>query len=191
MTLNRGESTQLGATLKDSSGKVLDGRSVTWASADPSKVSVTATGRIEAVSAGRVDVTATAGGKSARAEVTVVEPAAPVSRVELNTVLADVEEGDSLQLEATAYDGDGNVLNGRGEQWVSGDAGTVAVSASGLVTGLRPGTVAPGVAGLQACRRVMVLAAAVVAEAAAALRTVRELRPGGSGLLQPVHRASS
>jgi Tol biopolymer transport system component len=141
VTLNRGESTQLGATLKDSSGKVLDGRSVTWTSADPSKVSVTATGRIEAISAGRVDVTATAGGKSARAEVTVVEPAAPVSRVELNTVLADVEEGDSLQLEATAYDGDGNVLNGRGEQWVSGDAGTVAVSASGLVTGLRPGTV--------------------------------------------------
>ena len=41
LTLTRGESTPLKATLRDGSGKILQGRAVTWSSNDATKAAVT------------------------------------------------------------------------------------------------------------------------------------------------------
>jgi dipeptidyl aminopeptidase/acylaminoacyl peptidase len=141
LALNRGEQRQLAAIVKDGNGNVLQGRAVTWASADAQKVSVTASGLVQAVGAGRTSIVATVEGKSAATRVLVVDPAAPVSRVRLDVVNAEVEEGDRLQLTATPYDADGNVLTGRGQQWTSSNPGVASVSALGEVTALRPGVV--------------------------------------------------
>ena len=141
LSLNRGDEAQLFASVLDSAGRPLQGKVVIWSSDDTSKVSVTANGVAKALSAGTTKITATAEGKSASTQVSVAEPVGPVSRVTLNAVSESLEEGASLQLEATAYDEFNNVVTGRGVRWSSGAAGIAAVEPGGLVTGLRPGTV--------------------------------------------------
>jgi len=140
-TLRPGETMQLQATLKNRAGQPIQGKTVTWTTEDPSKVTITAAGFVTAVSSGRVNVAATAEGKTARAEITVVEPPATVSRVSLDTVNVTLREGDGTQLTVTAYDAENNVVEGRAVQWTTGDSGIALVSPGGRVTGLKPGIV--------------------------------------------------
>lgn len=140
-TLTPGDTLQLRATLKDGNGKVLEGRPVSWSSEDAGKVAVTTSGLVTAMSAGRVMVQATAEGKTASAQILVEEPVPTVARVELNTVATLLEEGETIALEATAYDGAGRVIEGRGETWSSGDSRIAQVGADGLVTALQAGIV--------------------------------------------------
>jgi uncharacterized protein YjdB len=65
------QSVQLTATLYDAKNNVLSGRSVTWTSADPNKVSVTSTGLATGVRKGTVTVTATSEGVSGSTDVKV------------------------------------------------------------------------------------------------------------------------
>jgi len=159
-TLHRGETMQLHATLKNSAGQPIQGKTVTWTTEDSSKVTITAAGLVTAVSSGRANVAATAEGKTARAEITVVDPPATVSRVGLNTVSVTLREGDGTQLTATAYDAENNVIEGRAVRWTTDDSGTAHVSPGGLVTGLKPGIVSitARVDGAQASSTVRVFA---------------------------------
>src|SRR6266516_3245545 len=64
-------SVQLTATLKDASGKVLAGRSVTWASSTLGMATVSTGGFVTGVAVGPVTISATSEGQSGRATVTV------------------------------------------------------------------------------------------------------------------------
>lgn len=139
LTLSRGDSIQLSAILKDRSGAVLQGRTVTWSSDDAAKASVSVGGLLSAVGAGMAKVTAAAEGKVANAEVVVVEPAPTVDRVTLNTASEVLQEGTTFRLEATAYDSVGAMLEGRAVRWSSNDPGAISVGSDGVVTALRPG----------------------------------------------------
>src|SRR6266513_64160 len=66
-----GATVQLTATLKDASGNVLAGRSVTWASSTLGMATVSTGGFVTGVAAGPVTITATSDGQSGRATVTV------------------------------------------------------------------------------------------------------------------------
>src|SRR4249919_1680014 len=66
-----GGTAQLSATLRDASGAPLTGHTVTWSSADNSKVSVTQSGQVTAIAVGRVVVTAASEGKSGSTVVVV------------------------------------------------------------------------------------------------------------------------
>ena len=68
-----GQSGALAATLRDAGGEVLTGRTVTWASNQPSKASVEGTGLVTAVSVGTANITATSEGRSGSASVTVTQ----------------------------------------------------------------------------------------------------------------------
>jgi uncharacterized protein YjdB len=70
-SLQVGQSTQATVTLRDASGNVLSGRSVTWSSSSPSVGSVSATGVVTAVAAGATNIVATSEGKSGSATLTV------------------------------------------------------------------------------------------------------------------------
>jgi len=141
LKLTIGESMQLGATVRDAGGNVLQGRSIHWSSNDTAKVSVTGTGTVRAVGPGNATVTATVEGRNASAAVVVVEPAGTISYVIVDPVSALLEEGTSTQLEAIAYDDRDNVVTGRAVRWATSDAGIASVDPAGLVTGLRPGIV--------------------------------------------------
>lgn len=72
-----GATTQLTATLSDASGHQLSGRTVTWASSDQSKATVSQTGLVTGVAYGQVTITATSEGKSGSATVKVSDGIAP------------------------------------------------------------------------------------------------------------------
>jgi uncharacterized protein YjdB len=62
---------QLTATVKDASGNTLNGRVVSWASSDESKLRVDATGLLTGVAPGAAQITAISEGRTARADVNV------------------------------------------------------------------------------------------------------------------------
>src|SRR5207237_1298816 len=66
-----GQAVQLNATLKDASGIVLTGRTVSWASGAPGVATVSGTGLVTSVTAGSATITATSEGVSGRATITV------------------------------------------------------------------------------------------------------------------------
>jgi Big-like domain-containing protein len=70
-SLNPGQTVQLTATARDAGGNVLSGVAVTWASAAAGVASVSSTGLVTGVAAGSAPITATSGGKSGTATVTV------------------------------------------------------------------------------------------------------------------------
>jgi alpha-tubulin suppressor-like RCC1 family protein len=67
-----GFTTQLSATVRDQSGRVLPGRQVTWQSANGAIASVNAGGLVSALGSGTVDVTATSEGVSGTSHITGV-----------------------------------------------------------------------------------------------------------------------
>ena len=76
-SLNVGQTAQATATVKDGSGAVVSGQAVTWSSSAPALASVTGAGVVTALGAGSVNITATAGGKSGSAALTVAATTSP------------------------------------------------------------------------------------------------------------------
>jgi uncharacterized protein YjdB len=151
-----GASIQVGATLNfavnlfDSDDQPLStaGRTVTWSSSDPTVASInSATGLATGVAVGSTTITAdvvTPGRPgSVRGTATLNVSNVPVARVEVTPASATVHVGSTYarRLSATVYDAAGNVLSGRTVVWTSANQSVATVDpASGLVTGISPGT---------------------------------------------------
>jgi len=132
-----GNTQQLNAVTKDSTGTVLTGRAVTWSS-DNAAATVDANGLVTAVGVGTATITATSEGKSGTSVITVTS--VPVASVTVAPATASVMAGATQQLTATTKDANGNVLTGRAISWSSSNVAVATVNAStGLVTGVAPG----------------------------------------------------
>lgn len=93
-----GSTVALTVTVKDQRDSTMAGQTVTWSSSSASVATVSATGTVTGVAMGNATITATAGGKSGSAVVTVIAPATPgggasefqttVPTIDLNVVLA-------------------------------------------------------------------------------------------------------
>jgi uncharacterized protein YjdB len=70
-TVNKGQTKQLTATLYDQRNNILTGRTVTWSSSDATKATVSSTGLVTALKSGTVTITASSGGKSGSATITI------------------------------------------------------------------------------------------------------------------------
>jgi uncharacterized protein YjdB len=137
LTLLIGGTQQLMAITKDQAGNQLEGRTVTWATTDPSVSTVSSTGMVTGVDAGSTTITATSEEQSGSAAVTVMVPVASVTVSPSQLALL---VGDSEQLTAITRDQAGNQLDGRTVTWASTDAGIAGVSATGMVTGFGAGS---------------------------------------------------
>ncbi len=136
-----GEMAQLTVTLKAADGKVLAGRTVTWTSSDQAIATVSETGIVTAAAAGTATITATSEGVNGTATVTVTVTQQPVATVEVTPNNGNfVAVGGTLQFTATVKAADGSVLVGRPVTWTTSNAAVATVSATGLVTGVAPGT---------------------------------------------------
>src|SRR5205807_400681 len=78
-SLTVGQSVQLNATLKDASGNVLNGRTVSWASGTSGVATVSGSGLVTGVAAGTATITATSEGKSGTALIVVASAPPPGS----------------------------------------------------------------------------------------------------------------
>lgn len=141
VSLTVGGSANLVASVRDAGGNTLTGERVTWTTSNPGVVSVQQNGGITAVGTGVATVSATAGGRTGSALITVQN--APVASVTLNFPGINLLVGDVRLLVATARDAAGNVLTGRPVAWSTSNSTIVDGQVSGdtaLITGVSVGS---------------------------------------------------
>lgn len=129
---------QLSAEVRDQNGRVMTGAAVTWVSTSARVATVDATGLVTARANGTATITATAGGASGSAAVTVAQEVIGIE------VLPDgwkVSARDTVRMTAEAWDANGFTVPGREYTWTSSDTSVASVDGSGLVRGVAEGTV--------------------------------------------------
>ena len=137
-TVPVGQTLQLTATPTDAAGNTLSGRVVTWASSNAAVATVSGSGLLTAVAPGSVVITATSEGVNGTSNILVAVVVA--ATVQVTPSSGVVSTGATRQLSATARDAGGNLLTGHLVAWTSLNPAIATVNASGLVTGVAPGT---------------------------------------------------
>ncbi len=139
VTLGVGQTRQLAASPKNSTGAIIAGKSAAWSTSSPSVATVDGAGLVRGVSAGSATITATVDKKVGTSSVTVT--ALPVATITIAPTTLTVGVAASAPLVATLSDSLGTTLTGRTIAWSSSNAAVATVSASGLVTGVATGSV--------------------------------------------------
>ena len=111
-------------------------KTISWKSSNSAVVTVSGNGELSAKSEGTATVTATAGGKSGAATITVIPSTVPVASVEVKPSLLDIFIGEEGQLTATVLPAD---ATDKTVTWTSSDP-SVATVAEGTVKGFKEGT---------------------------------------------------
>jgi 3-hydroxybutyryl-CoA dehydrogenase len=135
-TLFPGTTAQLAAAPADGQGSRVFFRPVAWSSDKPSVATVSGSGLVTAVALGSATITASAGGKSGTATITVVAPAASVK---VTPVFDTVATGGTVQYTAVPMDAAGNPLTGRTVYWSSSNATVATITGTGLATAVAAG----------------------------------------------------
>ncbi|MBW8771756.1 MAG: Ig-like domain-containing protein, partial [Gemmatimonadetes bacterium] len=138
-TVVTGGTRQLTATPRDSTGFALTGRTITWASSDSAKATVSATGLVTGVAAGSVVITASAGGKIGAANVTVDSNS--VASVVLVPAGDTAMVGDTLTPVAVAKDSTGQVIPGQTATFGVSDSSVLQPITGGRFVALANGSV--------------------------------------------------
>lgn len=136
-----GSQQQFTATLLDSLGNVLVGRTVVWASSNPEFATISSSGLASLVTVGVTAISATSEGVTGGATLTVTAIADVVDSVEVVPDPFTVTAGQTMQLTALPKDVFGNILSGKTISWMSSDNTKAIVNATGLVTGVAAGSV--------------------------------------------------
>lgn len=132
------QSVQLTATLKDSSGKVLTGRTVAWSSSNTAAATVDQSGFVLAIATGTTTITAKSGNATGTSAITVSN--VPVKTITISPANPSVIVGQTTTLTATAKDSAGNVLTGRAITWTSSNTNVATITSAGVATGVAVGT---------------------------------------------------
>jgi alpha-tubulin suppressor-like RCC1 family protein len=128
---------RLTALATDSSGNLLEGVVVSWVSSEAAVAVVDDTGLVRGVAPGLAAITATADGVSDSAAVTVLPGVASVTLSPSSWAMVREE---TVQLQATLKDEEGETLEGRRVTWGSSETGVATVDLTGLVTGVGSGS---------------------------------------------------
>ena len=135
VTLNIAGSTTLTATVRDDGGTTITGAQVSWSTDKPLTAVVTQTGVVTGLLVGTATISATSGGKTGTATVTVqLAPVGTVSISPTTLTLRDRDDQRTGQLTVTLRDASGNILTGRTVTWSSSNTNVATVSQTGLVT---------------------------------------------------------
>lgn len=139
-TLNSiGQTIQLTATVFDQNGTAISGATVAWTSGDTGVVTVSNQGLVSAVKNGSAVITARSGNVSATVNVTVSQTA---NRIMIEPPMATLMSiGETIQLTASVLDQNGQPVAGALTTWQSSDKQIASVSAQGLVTAVKNGSV--------------------------------------------------
>jgi uncharacterized protein YjdB len=135
-TIIAGQTATFTAQPKDAAGNAVNGLVVGWSINDPS-VATVSNGAVTAVKPGQATLTATAGGVSATAAITV-SPA--VANVTIAPTTSSLLVGQTATLTPTLTDAAGATITGRTVTWTSSNDAVASVSTSGVVTAKTIGT---------------------------------------------------
>ena len=136
-TVQVGASVSLAATPRTAAGAPLTGRAISWGSSAPAIATVSNAGVVTGITPGRAAVSATADGRVAVVDITVVP--VPVATVQVTPATPTLTAGSTLPLAVTVRDAAGAVLTGRAATWGTANPDIATVSAAGVVTAVAPG----------------------------------------------------
>ena len=140
-TVAIGETREFTVACYDQFGNAMTGVPVTWASSNMTVGTVDESGTFTALAEGTADLTATAGGVSAKAIVTVTASELPVlTTVEVSPATVSVTVDDTVSFSATARDQFGNEMPGVAVAWTSSNETVGTIDADGVFTALATGT---------------------------------------------------
>jgi uncharacterized protein YjdB len=137
-TLRINTTLQLSDTVKNAAGAAVPGQVVTWSSDNTSVATVDAAALVIAHAAGTAHITGTVGTVSGAATITVT--AVPIAAIAITPRDPTVFVQQTTQLTATPKDSVGDPLASQQFAWQSRAASVATVSATGVVTGVSPGT---------------------------------------------------
>ena len=137
-TVLSGQQVVATATVRDSNNTVLTNSPVTWTSSDPSVATAANIGAISALAPGTTTITATSGGVSGTASLTV-QPV--VASVTVRLIESSLSAGDSTTALATVRDASNNILIDKPAAWTSSDVTIATVTPAGQIVAVTPGTV--------------------------------------------------
>jgi uncharacterized protein YjdB len=135
--LSIGDSTTAQATVRDASNNILIDKPVSWSSSDITIATVTASGRVVAVTPGTVTITATSEGTQGAAALTV---SSPVRSVAVTLGASTLLVGGQTTATDLVKDANNNVLTDRSVAWTSSNNAVAQVSPAGVVTAVAIGT---------------------------------------------------
>lgn len=137
--LNVGETLQLSASVLPENATE---KTIQWSSSDDQTATVSNTGLVKAIAAGKATVTAACGGKSATCAITVIkpeepiiDPEVPVSAVTLDVTSLTLLKGATYTLTASVAPDD---ATDKTVSWSSSDPAVVTVE-NGVVYAVAPG----------------------------------------------------
>jgi hypothetical protein len=133
-----GQASQLSVTLHDSAGNVLQGRTVTYTSSDPSIATVEGTGLVTAVAQGTAQIDVASEGVKGSVAVTV-NPV-PIATIAVVPNEFTLRVTQTTTLTAEARDAQGQPLTNRTFSWSSSAPSVATVDQSGVVTAVAVGT---------------------------------------------------
>ena len=138
--LRVGDNVEAFASLTDSAGNELTGRTVAWSSSDTTVARVNDGGVIFAIGQGSATITAASGGVSGSGGLSVYVPV--VTSLALTPRADTLFALDVATLSLTAQDQFGRlIVSPSGVTWSSSDSTVAAVNATGLVSALSPGSI--------------------------------------------------
>ena len=133
-----GSTVQLGATVRDANNNIFSGASISWSSNNPFVASISSTGLVTARGGGTTTITATSGGRTATATITVVQLPNTIIITPSSATLVAI--GETVQLRATVKDEKAQTVPGASVTWQSSNPAVISVNSSGLVTARGNGT---------------------------------------------------
>ncbi len=134
-----GGTVQLTATVKDTAGNILTGRTITWSSLTKTVATVSPTGLVTAVGIGSTVISASTGGQTGLSTITVAQ--VPVGSVTISPKRDTVDVNAQRQLSVAVVDSLGHKIQNPTVAWTSSNNAIATVSSTGLVQGVAPGTV--------------------------------------------------
>ena len=137
VTLHPQDTLQLTATITDSIGHPLEGRSVVWSVSNGNIATVSPSGLLRALRNGLGFVIADADGQRDSAGLVI---RSSVGSVVLNPNHRTLLPGETVDLEVTVRDAQGRTLSGREVAWTSSAPEVAGVSETGRVTAIRAGS---------------------------------------------------
>ena len=137
-SLNPDSTLQFLSVARDANGNVLTGRATSWRSSTAAVAAESTTGLVTGVAVGATQISALVEGMVGTATLTV--SLVPVASITLTPNPVSVTEGQATSLSAFVADSRGNALVGRTLVWTSSNVSIAAVSQSGVVTAVAPGS---------------------------------------------------
>ena len=139
-TIGVGGTLQLTAEGLNESGNAIAAAEFSWESSDAAVATVDASGLVAGIAEGVAMITASSGGRSGSATITVVNVTGQVASVVVAPREATITAlGDTLRLAALGFDENGHAVAGAVFSWASGDRSVATVDARGLVTAVAEG----------------------------------------------------